>query len=123
MQIPLLVLTSGIPDDDVATFIQQLLSEQASLAEGVPAHKVLCLPESTSAAFPPVLSEGLQWLASEAPPSPALMVCPMSSCYSSDPCKMQRCLSLWNVSQCCDEAPLLALLGTSDSDFLRVRLR
>ena len=52
VQIPLLVLTSGIPDDAIATFIQRLLSSQASLADGVPAHKVLRLPGSTSAAFP-----------------------------------------------------------------------
>ena len=76
MQIPLLVLTSGIPSDAIATFIQRLLYSQASLADGVAAHKVLRLPESTSVAFPAVVSEGLQWLASEAPSPPALTVGP-----------------------------------------------
>jgi len=84
VQIPLLVLTSGIPNDAIATFVQQLLASQSSLADGVAAHKVLRLPESTSASFPEVLSQGLQWLASEAPSLPALMVCTPNSCPISD---------------------------------------
>ena len=80
MQIPLLVLTSGLPSDAIATFVQRLLSSQASLADGVAAHKVLRLPESTSTAFPAVLTAGLQWLASEAPSPPALMVRPHYIC-------------------------------------------
>lgn len=90
-QIPLLVLTSGIPSDAIAAFIQRLLSSQASLADGIAAHKVLRVPESTSVAFPAVVSEGLQWLASEAPSPPALMVGPhVKPRCSLRSCKMQN---------------------------------
>ena len=78
LQMPLLVLTSRIPLDAIATFIEQLLSSQPSLADGVATHKVLRLPDCTSTAFTEVLSKGLQWLASKAPYPPELQVstCP-----------------------------------------------
>ena len=74
-QVPLLVLVSGVPSDAVATFMQQLLSSHADLTERLPAHRVLQMPASTFAAFPKVLSSGLQWLASEAPCPPQLQAC------------------------------------------------
>ena len=114
VQIPLLVLTSGIPDDAIATFIQRLLSSQASLADGVPAHKVLRLPGSTSAAFPAVLSTGLQWLASEAPPTPVLMVRPNVKLLQGAILRMD--LSLWTSLDTAMRCRQQLLIGISDAE-------